>query len=142
MTIRMAAFAAAAAILGLSPFALAQAPAAPSGVWAGEYGYDGAGNMVPFQASFTAKGAGFTGGTIEPNTFGDPGVLFLTANVSGAAAAGGEVNFVKTYDGTGGQSHSVEYAGEYDSSGCIEGIWRIGAAAGPFKMCSARRPNS
>ena len=134
---------AAAAILGLASSAFAQAPAAPSGVWTGYYGYDSQGRMIPFQAKLAAKGAEFTGGVTEPNTFGDPAVLFLTADISGGVAeAGGKVRWIKTYDGTGGPSHSVEYSGAYDADGCIEGLWRIGVANGPFKMCSAQQPNS
>jgi hypothetical protein len=135
-----------AAAIGLACLATAapaQTRAAPSGVWTGYFGYEGTASTVQFQARFTASGAAFSGATIEPNTFGDPGVLFLTANISGAADAAGRVSFVKTYDGTGGQSHSVRYAGAYEPSGaCISGTWTIDATAGPFKMCAVGKPNS
>lgn len=120
--------------------ASAQAGASLTGVWSGYYGYDGQSARVPFQAKVSAAGASFAGTTIEPNTFGEPSTMFLTANVVGQAGAGGAVSFVKTYDGTGGQSHSVEYRGTLAPNGqCISGAWSIGEAKGPFQVCRDAR---
>lgn len=111
-----------------------------TGVWSGYYGYDGQSTRVPFQAKLSAAGSSFAGTTIEPNTFGDPTTMFLTANVVGQAGGNGAVSFVKTYDGTGGQSHSVEYRGTLSPSGqCISGAWAIGEAKGPFQVCRDAR---
>ena len=143
MTIRMAALAA-AAMFGLATPALA-APAPLTGIWTGFYGYDGQANIVQFQARLSAGGAfAFTGATIENNTFGDANVLFLTANLKGVKNdTTGRVSFAKTYDGTGGQSHTVQYDGAYDSSGaCVAGTWKIDGAGGPFRMCTASKPSS
>ncbi len=52
------------------------------------------------------------------------------ALVDGAHCAG-HVTFLKTYDGTGGQTHSVSYAGDLSGDRDeIEGGWRIDSAYG------------
>lgn len=127
---------AAALLIVSAGSALAQSASALTGVWSGYYGYDGAASPnVQFQMNAEGQGRTFTASTVEPNTFGDRTTWFLTANVAGTLSAGGGVNFVKTYDGTGGQTHSVQYSGTL-SGRCITGRWAIGAAGGPFKMCS------
>jgi hypothetical protein len=124
------------ALMG-APLATAQSSAGLSGVWVGYYGYDANPNKVEFQMKLRATGSGFSGASVEDNTFGDASVLFLTANIGGSAGPGRAVQFTKTYDGTGGQSHSVQYSGALDSTGkCIVGKWRIDTATGPFKMCT------
>jgi hypothetical protein len=125
------------ALMGASPLASAQSAAGLSGVWVGYYGYDADPNKVEFQMKLRPAGSGFSGASVEDNTFGDPSVLFLTANISGSLGAGRAVIFTKTYDGTGGQSHSVQYNGVLSASGkCISGKWRIGQGSGPFEMCT------
>jgi hypothetical protein len=142
MTIRIFGIAA-AIVLGLTGAAFAQARAPLSGLWVGYYSYDGQGAIVQFQAKLAGAGASFAGATIEPNTFGTSDVLFLTANVTGSADAAGKVSFIKTYDGTGGQTHSVQYAGTFEPGGaCVSGTWRLDAASGPFRMCVAQKPNA
>lgn len=135
-------FTAAVLVLGalaLAAPAWAQAGASLTGVWSGYYGYDGQPDRVPFQAKLSAAGATFAGTTIEPNTFGEPSTMFLTANVVGQSA-NGVVSFVKTYDGTGGQSHSVSYRGTLSANGqCVSGTWTIDAAKGPFQVCRDAR---
>ncbi len=124
------------ALVGAAPVALAQG-AGMSGVWIGYYGYDANPNEVEFQMKLRASGSGFSGTSVEDNTFGDPSVLFLTANIGGSIGANRAVNFTKTYDGTGGQSHSVRYSGLLSASGkCISGKWSIGQDSGPFAMCT------
>lgn len=124
------------AMLSGAPAASAQG-AGINRVWLGYYGYnDGRADRVQFQLKLRGAGEAFTGTTIEPNTFGSPNALFLTANVAGKVA-GDAVMFKKTYDGTGGQSHSVDYVGVFDATHrCIAGTWRIGDATGPFKVCT------
>lgn len=107
-----------------------------NGMWVGYYGYPGDSQQVPFQLRAKAAGAAFTATTIEPNTFGTRDALFLTADVAGTVSADGTVRFTKTYDGTGGQTHSVSYGGTFDATRrCITGAWRIDNATGPFRVC-------
>jgi hypothetical protein len=59
------------------------------------------------------------------------------------AHCGGHVTFLKTYDGTGGQTHSVSYAGVLSGDGEeVEGEWRIdgryGVLTGHFLMIRKR----
>jgi hypothetical protein len=59
------------------------------------------------------------------------------------AHCGGHVTFLKTYDGTGGQTHSVSYAGDLNGEQDeIEGGWRIdsryGVMTGQFLMIRKR----
>jgi hypothetical protein len=109
-----------------------------NGMWVGYYGYSGGkvSDRVEFQLKAARAGAAFIATTIEPNTFGTPDALFLTADVAGTVSVNGGVNFTKTYDGTGGQAHSVQYSGAFDASKrCISGAWKIGQDTGPFKLC-------
>jgi hypothetical protein len=107
-----------------------------SGAWTGAYAYDSTfADAVEFEANLTADGARFTGKTSEPNTFGDPIAARLGANLRGDLGADGSVSFRKTYDGSGGVSHDVEYRGALQRDGCIKGSWFIGAVTGPFRMC-------
>lgn len=99
-----------------------------AGWWTGEFEYDGgAGAPGPFTLNLTAQGANVVGMTAEFNTFGDPSAAYLYATISGHVE-GDRLIFVKTYDGTGGQSHSVTYDGVIDRTGnLIAGRWRIGS---------------
>jgi hypothetical protein len=63
------------------------------------------------------------------------------------AHCGGHVTFLKTYDGTGGVSHRVSYAGTLICDGEeVEGDWRIEGRHGPmtghFLMIRKRAPNA
>ncbi|MGE3303067.1 MAG: hypothetical protein AB7M12_08120 [Hyphomonadaceae bacterium] len=127
---------AALAALAAAPAGEAQSRAPIAGTWSGFYGYAGREETVEFQARLSGAGA-FTGATVEPATFGDGSVLFLTANIRGNVAGDGGVHFTKTYDGSGGQTHSVQYDGKYDANGkCIVGEWSQGGGRGPFEMCT------
>ena len=133
---RKLAVAALAVGLAFAGNALAQGAAALSGVWVGYYGYDGGvPEEVEFQMKLTPIGQNFNATTVEINTFGDRNTWFLTANVVGSVGPAGGIRFTKTYDGTGGQTHSVQYEGVLRDR-CITGRWAIAAAGGPFKMCS------
>lgn len=112
-----------------------------SGLWTGTYGYDAA---TPRNVNFTAKlrfeDDDFSGTTSEPNTFGAKSAKRLTASIVGIVGPSGAVNFTKTYDGSGGVSHSVDYAGYLEANGrCISGNWHIGDTGGPFRMCRGSR---
>jgi hypothetical protein len=109
------------------------------GVWVGYYAYAGGAGKVDMQAHLSSEGSGVSGQMIEPRTFGDPGVLFLTSNLRGSSS-GGSMRFTKTYDGTGGQSHSVAYEGAFDSAGqCIAGNWTLEGTSGTFRLCPVDR---
>jgi hypothetical protein len=69
--------------------ASAQSASAPNGVWVGYYGYGDRADTVQMQMKFAGRGSTFTGLSIEPNTFGDDGVLFLTANIQGVTDSDG-----------------------------------------------------
>lgn len=93
--------------------------------------------MVRFEASFFAEGAGVTGDSIEPNTFGAPEVGSLFAFWSGEVFRGG-VRLIKTYDGTGGVDHDVDYIGRFETPDLILGRWRVGRTSGRFEMVRRR----
>jgi hypothetical protein len=62
-------------------------------------------------------------------------VARLFADVEGVTAVDGSVTFTKTYDGTGGVSHSVRYEGRINAEGdTITGVWRINQQEGRFEM--------
>jgi hypothetical protein len=129
------AFSAASVSLGPHPDAAAQGVqySSLSGVWQGVYW--GAGNRATlFQATLQHSGAHVSGSIVETNNLSNEQVPFLLATFEGSAN-GGEVAFVKTYDGTGGESHSVSYSGHLLSGGRrILGNWTVGATSGQFEM--------
>ena len=73
----------------------------------------------------------------EPNTFGDQISPWLHATADGRFDKEAKtLNFVKSYDGTGGQSHDVVYKGTL-SSGATETVtrtWDISGYQGSFTM--------
>lgn len=115
-----------------------------TGVWDGLYRYP-AGIRTP-ESAFTAvmfDSGGSLSGTIHETmklgTHDIPASAFLEGRIEGAS-----VTFLKTYDGTGGQSHSVSYDGTLGADGNeIEGQWRIhadfGVMTGRFLMIRTRR---
>ncbi len=106
-----------------------------SGSWRGEYSYDAAGlPPVPFNAELIDVDGRVEGRSDEPNTFGAPGADRLFATLEGSRS-GHTVRFVKTYDGSGGQTHAIAYEGRLSADGLrIEGRWRINFMAGAFFM--------
>ncbi|WP_051710987.1 caspase family protein [Andreprevotia chitinilytica] len=117
------------------PAAVASIDAALAGQWEGYYRYD-ANKSVPvkFMLDAAVSGSRFYGKISEPNTFGDKQEAFLYANFEGAIT-GNTVTFVKTYDGSGGQHHSIQYRGVLDrASGVIRGQWVIQNTTGTFEV--------
>jgi hypothetical protein len=110
-----------------------------TGTWAGTYFYATANGSavgsVAFFAEIVVDGGKLTGSVVEPNTIGDRTSSDLRATVEGSIAEDGLVRFVKTYDGTAGVDHSVEYVGRLDPvTQQIDGMWRAGGGEGRFVM--------
>jgi hypothetical protein len=93
---------------------------------------------VEFTANIQVTGSRCRGRTEEPNTFGDRSAPRLYANFDCELVIGRgppRLIFRKVYDGTGGQSHGVEYEGEIASDRAgITGTWRIGTELGRFSL--------
>ena len=129
------------------PVEVAMAPAPPSGpfdpalltgTWAGTYLYAvarGGAASVAFFADLAFEGPKLSGSMIEPNTFGDDSSGELKATLAGSIDEHGVVRFTKSYDGTAGVDHRVDYLGRLDVAGQrIEGTWTIDGASGRFVM--------
>ena len=106
-----------------------------TGVWDGRYAYPRLLDPVPFQAVLLEFGQGFTGSIWETCDVGPERGRRLDATVEGRRE-GRRVEFVKRYDGAGGRSHAIAYAGELSADGTeIEGRWTIpGVWSGWFLM--------
>ena len=104
------------------------------GLWEGRYAYSDGRAPVPFLLSLRLDGDRSVKGRVyEPNTFGDAQAAFLYAHVSGEFD-GRVLRFRKTYDGTGGQRHSVQYQGRVDpQTRRINGEWDINGLRGHFE---------
>lgn len=104
------------------------AQSAFTGLWRGRYFYPRPLNgiqSVAFEMDLTFSQGQVSGFIAEPNTFGNKTSANLYATFSGTVA-GNKVEWKKTYDGTGGISHSVIYRGTLDRTrGRIEGRWII-----------------
>ena len=107
---------------------VSQAPARIMiGSWNGSYSYNQGGqHTVPFKLTITTiNGSQFRGMISEPATFGDGTSKFLFAHIEGTVERE-RVSFIKTYDGTGGQTHSVNYRGVLGSgNSSFRGGWVI-----------------
>lgn len=133
---RLRPYAGLAALSGIALFIFATAAVAgaPQGrsEWSGQYGYSDGRGSVPFYWVLNISGGGVTGGSSEPATFGDGSSNILTAQLSGSVS-GNSISIVKTYDGSGGQTHSVQYSGSLSADGrSISGSWSLSGASGPF----------
>jgi hypothetical protein len=106
-----------------------------TGVWDGRYAYPRLLEPVPFQAVLLEFGATLTGSIWEICETGAERGRRLDASVEGRRE-GRAVSFIKRYDGAGGRSHAIAYAGELSADGTeIEGVWTIpGAWSGWFLM--------
>lgn len=97
-----------------------------TGVWSGEYWYRGTARPTPFTAHIIETGGSFTGTTLEPATFGSPGLTELSADISGTR---GEllVRFTKLYHAAQGVHRDpISYAGTVDEKlTTIDGDWRL-----------------
>jgi hypothetical protein len=111
-----------------------------SGVWKGTYHYPEGSEMKPvnFQLVLIQDGSTVAGFIKEPNTFGkrneEP---WLHATFKGTFdAKEGKLTFTKTYDGTSGIEHDVEYKGKLSQDRKkVEGMWELGNdASGRFTL--------
>lgn len=116
------------------PVALAQSGSL-SGSWSGGYISSDGADVNTFNVTLNQNARSLTGSIVETNTFGDLSTaLFLTSNLSGSIN-GRTVQFVKTYDGAGGVSHSISYTGTLVSSRRIRGTFDAGGGVGgTFEM--------
>lgn len=119
-------------------FTALSTPALAAGLsaeWAGAYGYEDGRAAVPFVLTLTENGNVITGHIDEVQTFGTKSADDkLGASVVGSVN-GHVVTFTKTYDGKGGQTHSVRYHGTLVVDGEYKfmfGTWRIGDDVGSW----------
>ncbi len=105
-----------------------------TGLWRGEYHYPGGGAQAPVRFELVLLQDGSTVGGVlkEPNTFGTRPGPFLAAVVKGKFDdQAGKLKFMKTYDGTLGPNHDVEYTGQLSKDGNkVEGGWDLGGGGG------------
>ena len=115
-----------------------------TGIWHGLYGYDSHPHMPEnaFTCVLIDNGGRLSGSIHETmaRPHNDPVEAF--AFIDGAHC-GDQVTFLKTYDGMGGQTHGVSYAGILSGDREeIEGEWRIdgryGVSFGHFLMIRKR----
>jgi hypothetical protein len=106
-----------------------------AGEWIGAYGYEDGRAAVPFVLTVSQNGKIITGHITEVQTFGDRSVSGkLGANIVGSVD-GHVVAFTKTYDGTGGQIHSINYRGTLvveNNTMFMFGTWRLDSAVGAW----------
>ena len=100
-------------------------PSNLDGEWEGQYRYNDPRPPVAFRLKLRQRGAELIGRSDEPQTFGAPGAGILHADWVGRISSEGLLAFVKTYDGTGGQTHSIQYTGRLVAPNRIEGRWNI-----------------
>lgn len=114
-------------------------PGAMAGVWTGMYRYSDAQRdeqnrvrpPVVFSMFVVQRGRGWWGYSEEPRTFGDGAAPRLFAIVEGRETdRPGEFKFTKTYDGTGGNNHSVEYRGRLIDGSKMSGDWELAGGDG------------
>ena len=103
--------------------------------WQGAYGYGDSRAPVPFTFTLNVNGGAVSGRITEPAThFGNGTSSNLYANISGSTD-GTHISFTKTYDGHGGQTHSVSYSGTIGSDGAsMSGSWQLPAPAEPGRQ--------
>ena len=105
-----------------------------TGVWNGLFSYTHLLEPTSFVAILIEQGARFSGTTREPCIRGPALGGLLYATIEGHRDGAG-VFFIKTYDGTGGWTHSVTYEGRLNSDGTeIEGRWTTSGWSGKFLM--------
>lgn len=127
----------AAGALSLASTATAQTASKPdtpygpmTGIWSGEYRYpEGTGQEpVKFTLILIQEGEVLAGFFKEKNTFGDQSQPWLHATVEGRYATSDRTfKFTKTYDGTAGPSHDVDYQGRLAAKNgeVEEGTWTL-----------------
>jgi hypothetical protein len=102
-----------------------------SGMWTGGYAYseeaDQAARMVPCSLVITQQHITVLGRMLEVQTFGEPTNVGLSADIKGVVD-GDTLFFVKTYDGSGDQAHSISYKLSISKDGkTMKGKWFISA---------------
>lgn len=109
-----------------------------TGHWYGSYSYDGVMEPTAFTATLVDVEGWISGATEEQVDHGEGMARTFPAMVAGTRT-GSAVEFDKTYDGTGGLSHTVRYVGALTADGTeIEGRWRLpDGHSGPFLMMRA-----
>jgi hypothetical protein len=122
-----------------APFAMEavaqQSGQSVSGTWKGGWVSASGEDVNTFDVSLTQRGTRLVGTLTEVNTIGDSATaLFLTSTLTGEIN-GSSVRFVKTYDGSGGVSHSVSYVGTLEAGGRrIRGTFNVSGNNGVFEM--------
>lgn len=110
-----------------------------TGLWSGEYWY-GTGSPVPFSAHIVDNLGTISGTTLEPNTFAHPGLIELSADISGTR---GElsVRFNKLYHPAPGvHRDAIVYSGTVDSQfTMIDGDWALPGLSGRFVLVRVSR---
>ena len=105
-----------------------------TGLWNGLFSYPHLFEPTSFVAILIEQGARFSGTTHEPCTRGPNLGGLLYATIEGHREGAG-VSFIKTYDGTGGWTHSVTYEGLLNGDATeIEGRWKTSGWSGKFLM--------
>lgn len=106
-----------------------------TGVWSGLYMYPEALEPCGFTATLMDVGGDLSGSTHERDVWEQTEKGLLFALLVGFRD-GDAVSFRKTYDGTGGWSHTVYYLGDLSADGQeIEGTWTVRDAwSGRFLM--------
>ncbi len=97
-----------------------------TGFWSGEYWYDATISPTPFSAHLEDISGALTGTTLEPATFGAPGLTELSADIKGGRS-GPSLYFTKVYHPAGGvHRHAIHYSGiSNDKFTQIDGEWRF-----------------
>jgi hypothetical protein len=112
-----------------------------TGVWSGAYWYGASGVPTPFTAHIIETGGSLSGTTLEPATFGSPGLAELSADISGERGAL-TVRFTKVYHSAQGVHRDpISYAGTVnDKLTHIDGDWRLPSGfSGRFILVRASR---
>ena len=111
-----------------------------TGLWSGEYWYAGHAAPTPFSAHIIDTGGSISGTTLEPATFGAPGLTELSADISGSRGATA-LRFTKVYHPAPGvHREPIAYVGTVDEKLTpIDGQWRLGRTSGRFVLVRASR---
>jgi hypothetical protein len=124
-----------AALVLAAPLAQAQSAATLAGEWKGGYVSTDGSDINTFEVKMRQTGGTLSGTITEINKFGDPSrALFLTSTLTGRVQ-GAEVTFTKTYDGSGGVSHAVQYRGRLEPNGRrVRGSYDAEGTTGTFEL--------
>ncbi len=125
----------AATLFAVAGSALAQSASNLSGAWRGGYVSSDRNDVNEFTLNLVQSGSRLSGSMVEVNLIGNfDRSMFLTSNLEGTVS-GRDVVLVKTYDGSGGVSHSVRYSGTVSANGrTIKGTYDASGATGKFEF--------